>query len=297
MQRITMADGLETSRVALGFWRWAQWGISVDELERLVDGALELGITLFDHANIYDHGNPEAAFGEVLARRPGLRESVQIITKSTIVYPSASVRVKYYDTSRAHIVSELEASLRRLRTDYVDLLLLHRPDPHMNPEETAAAFSQLHEQGKVRFFGVSNYKAHHYEMLAGYCDQPLITNEIEASVLQHENFDDGTVAHCQQRRIHPIAWSPLAGGRVFTGTDDAAVRVRAELETVRAEIGAPTIDEVALAWLLSHPVGFLTITGAEDLGFVRRPVDALRHRLTDEQWFAIWSACTGHKVL
>jgi predicted oxidoreductase len=296
MQRITMAEGLETSRVALGFWRWAQWGISIDELERLVHGALELGITLFDHANIYDLGHPEAAFGEVLAHNPGLRENVQIITKSTIVYPNETVRVKYYDTTKAHTVSEVEASLKRLRTDYIDLFLLHRPDPYMNPEETAAAFSQLYEQGKVRHFGVSNYKPHHYEMLASFCDQPLITNEVEASVLQHENFDDGTIAHAVQRRIHPIAWSPLAGGRVFTGTDDAAVRVRAELETVRNEIGAETIDDVALAWLFNHPVGFLTITGAEDLEFVRRPVSALQYTLSNEQWFAIWSACVGHKV-
>lgn len=297
MQRITMAEGLETSRVALGFWRWAQWGITINELERLVSGALELGITLFDHANIYDQGRPEEAFGQVLAKQPGLRKDIQIITKSTIVYPNETIRVKYYDTSKKHIVSELEASLRRLNTDYVDLLLLHRPDPHMNPEETAAAFSQLHSQGKVRHFGVSNYKPHNFEMLASYCDQPLITNEIEASVLQHDNFDNGTIDHCLQRRIHPIAWSPLAGGRVFTGTDEASLRVRAVLETVRDEIGASTIDDVALAWLFSHPVGFLTITGAEDLEFVRRPVHALSYQLTHEQWFAIWSACTGHKVL
>lgn len=296
MQRITIADGLETSRVALGFWRWKEWGISVDELEKLIDGALELGITLFDHANIYDSGHPETAFGKVLARRAGLRENIQIITKSTIVYPNEHIRVKYYDTTAKHIVSELEASLARLQTDYVDLLLLHRPDPLMNPEETAAAFSQLHAQGKVRHFGVSNYKPFQFEMLASYCDQPLVTNQFETSVLQHENFENGSVAHALQRRIHPIAWSPLAGGRIFTGSDEASLRVRAELDIVRQEIGAETIDEVAFAWLFTHPAGFIPITGADDLTFVKRPVSALQYRLSNEQWFAIWSACNGHKV-
>lgn len=297
MQRIRLADDLETSRVALGFWRWKEWNITVEELESLVRGAMELGITLFDHANIYDEGRPETAFGEMLARNPGLRDQVQIITKSTIVYPNETVRVKYYDTSKAHIVSELEASLRRLQTDHVDLLLLHRPDPLMDPEQVAAAFAQLHEQGKVLQFGVSNYKAHQYEMLASFCDQPLVTNQVEVSVLQHDNFDDGTIAHAVQRRIHPIVWSPLAGGRIFTGTDEASVRVRAALEGVRADIGADTIDEVAFAWLFAHPVGFIPITGANDLTFIRRPMTALDYRLTNEQWFTIWSACVGHKVL
>lgn len=297
MQRINLAGNLETSRVALGFWRWKDWNITVEELESLVRGAMELGITLFDHANIYDEGNPEVAFGNVLARSPGLREHVQIITKSTIVYPNETVRVKYYDNSRSHIVSELEASLRRLRTDYVDLLLLHRPNPLMDPEEVAAAFSQLQEQGKVLQFGVSNYKPFQFDMLASFCDQPLVTNEVEVSVLQHQNFDDGTIAHAVQRRIHPIVWSPLAGGRIFTGTDDTAVRVRAALEDVRTQVGAETIDEVAFAWLFTHPVGFIPITGANDLAFIRRPVTALDYQLSSEQWFTIWSACTGHKVL
>jgi predicted oxidoreductase len=115
-------------------------------------------------------------------------------------------------------------------------------------------------------------------------------------VLQHENFDDRTIQHAQMRRIHPIVWSPLAGGRIFNGTDEVAVRVREELERVRVEIGAERIDDVAFAWLFSHPVGFVPITGSCEIEYIERPLQALKYTLTKEQWFAIWSAQTGRRV-
>lgn len=296
MQFIDMTEDLTFSRVALGFWRWDQWGLSTGQLGHLVDQAFDLGITTFDHADIYVDGKAEMAFGEVLAARPGLREKIQIITKSTIVYPSMTVRVKYYDTSAEHVVKQAEASLRSLRTDYIDLLLLHRPDPLIDPAETAAAFEKLHRAGKVRHFGVSNYNASQFDLLQSYTDLPLITNQIEVSVLQLDNFENGTIAHAQRQRIHPIVWSPLAGGRIFTDQDEQAMRMRTELERVRAEIDATSIDEVAFAWLYAHPVGFIPITGSCEIELVKRPVDAQKHRLTREQWFAIWSAATGRRV-
>ncbi|MGO1581805.1 MAG: aldo/keto reductase [Actinomycetaceae bacterium] len=293
---IEMAPGLTVSRVAHGFWRWDDWGLTIDQLRSLIDEVIELGITTFDHADGYSGGRAETAFGEAIGGRSSLRESMQIITKSTLVYPDDSVRIKYYDTSEKHIIERAEQSLRKMKTDYIDLLLLHRPDPLMDPESTASAFDKLHAAGKVRHFGVSNYKASEFDMLASYSNQPLVTNQIEASVLAHENFDDRTVQHAQTHRIHPMVWSPLAGGRIFFGEDEAAVRVRAELEKVREEIGAESIDDVAFAWLYTHPVGFLPITGASEIEYIRRPVDALKHRLTKEQWYAIWIAQTGHKV-
>jgi len=296
MERIDMAEDLTISRVALGFWRWGEWGLGTKELGSLVDQAFDLGITTFDHADIYNEGQAEKAFGDVLSTRPGLREQTQIITKSTIVYPSASVRVKYYDTSSDYIVRKAEASLKNLQTDYIDLLLLHRPDPLMDPADTAAAFQKLHAEGKVRHFGVSNYKASQFDMLQSYLDLPLVTNQIEVSVLQHENFEDGTIAHAQRQRIHPIVWSPLAGGRIFSDDGEQGVRVRTELERVRQELGAATLDEVAFAWLYTHPSGLIPITGSSDMEFVRRPVAAQAHRLTREQWFTVWSAATGRKV-
>jgi predicted oxidoreductase len=294
--RIELTDGFSLSRVAHGYWRWDEWGISIDELGSVIDGVLDLGITTFDHADGYSDGRAEIAFGEAIGGKPSLRDRMEIITKSTIHYPGDGVTLKHYDTSEEHIIARAEQSLRRMQTDYIDLLLLHRPDPLMDPESTASAFAKLHAAGKVRHFGVSNYKPLEFDMLQSYSDLPLITNQIEVSVLAHENFDDRTIQHAQTRRIHPMVWSPLAGGRIFFGEDEAAVRVRAELEKVRDEIGADAIDDVAFAWLYSHPSGLIPITGACELEFIRRPLEALRYRLSKEQWFRIWVACTGHKV-
>ncbi len=294
--QIQMADGLQFSRVAWGFWRWTDWGLSIDELARLIPAVLERGITTIDHADGYAEGTAEEAFGDALAQNPALREKMQIITKCTLVYPWMGHRVKYYDTSEQYIVEQVEASLRKLRTDYIDLLLLHRPDPLMDPESTARAFDRLHAAGKVRQFGVSNYKPLDYDMLASFSNQKLITNQFEVSVLQHENFDDRTVQHAMMNRIHPIVWSPLAGGRIFSGTSEADVRVRQELERVREEIGAERIDDVAFAWIFRHPVGFIPITGSCELEYIERPLQALKYQLTKEQWFAIWSAQTGRRV-
>jgi predicted oxidoreductase len=166
----------------------------------------------------------------------------------------------------------------------------------IDPEATARAFSRLHESGKVRSFGVSNYTPGAFDLLASYVDVPLVSNQIEVSVLQHENFNNGTVAHSQQHRIHPIIWSPLAGGRIFASEEEDAKRVRAALEVVREQIGAAAIDEVAFAWLFSHPAGFIAITGSSELEYIQRPISALAYTLTPEQWFTIWSAATGKKV-
>ncbi len=294
--RIQMSPDLSFSRAALGFWRWKEWGISVPQLRSLIDQTRDLGITTFDHADSYADGEAEVAFGDAIGSNSSLRENIEIITKCTLVYPDEHVKTKYYDTSKEHILRRVDRSLKMLQTDYIDLLLLHRPDPFMNPEETAAAFNELETSGKVRNFGVSNYKPLDFEMLQSYVSQPLITNQIEVSVLQHENFDDKTVQHALTKRIHPIVWSPLAGGRIFFGEDETAIRVRNQLEVVREEIGAEKIDDVAFAWLLNHPVGFVPITGACELDFIRRPMDALKYTLTREQWFSIWSAQTGRRV-
>lgn len=296
MDRIRLTDDVTVSRVSLGFWRMLDWGLDDGALRRLIDTALDLGITTLDHADIYGDYRVEEAFGDALAGHPGWRDRVELISKATIVYPSETVRVKYYDTSAEWIVRQVERSLRGLRTDHLDLFLLHRPDPLADPHEVAAAFDRLRAEGKVRAFGVSNYKEHDLALLESVVDVPLVTNQIEVSVLQHENVDDGTVAGAQRRGMHPFVWSPLAGGRIFSGTEPDAVRVREVLEIVRDETEAETIDEVAYAWLATHSVGFLPITGACEEEFLRRAVRGVSLRLSREQWFWIWSAATGRKI-
>jgi predicted oxidoreductase len=161
---------LQFSRIAWGFWRWKEWGITIDELADLIPQVLERGITTIDHADGYAEGEAEVAFGSALAKNPSLRDQLQLITKCTLVYPWSGPRVKYYDTSEHYILNQVETSLRKLQTDRIDLFLLHRPDPFMDPESTARAFSKLHASGKVLNFGVSNYKPIDFDMLASFCD-------------------------------------------------------------------------------------------------------------------------------
>jgi len=296
MEYVNMTDDLIFSRVALGFWRLLDWNMTDDELIRFIEECLDLGITTYDHADIYGNYKVEAKFGDALIKKPSLREKMQIITKCGIVYKSETARVKYYNCSEKYIIQQVEKSLKNLRIEYIDLLLLHRPSPFMNPEEVSKAFEKLHRSGKVKNFGVSNFLPNEYRMLKSYLTVPLITNQVELSPLNMENIENGNMNLCLEERIHPIIWSPLAGGRIFTGTDEKEVHLRETLEIIREEIGADSIDEIAFAWLFSHPAGLIPITGSGELELVKQPIKALQYSLTPEQWFMIWTAVKGHKV-
>jgi predicted oxidoreductase len=189
----------------------------------------------------------------------------------------------------------VENSLQNLHTDRLDLLLIHRPDPFMNADEVAEAFTQLRQSGKVLHFGVSNFTPSQFDLLASRLNFPLITNQIELSVMHLAPFEDGTLEQCQQLRIAPMAWSPLGGGELFSGNTLKAIRLRQTLEAIAQELDA-AIDQVALAWLLAHPANIVPILGSGNLDRIRSAVGAEALHLTREQWFAIWSASTGVAV-
>lgn len=291
-----MSKDIYFSRVVLGFWRVIDWKLNYDELLKFIEECLDMGITTFDHADIYANYTAEEYFGHAVSKRPDLRKKMQLVTKCTIVYKSDTARVKYYNSSKNYIIQQVEKSLKNLHTDYIDALLLHRPDMFMDPEQVNLAFEQLYKEGKVRSFGVSNYKPNEYRMLESYLSVPLITNQIELSPLNMENIENGTLNLCYEKRIHPMIWSPLAGGRIFTEQSETASRLRAAMEEIRGEIGASCIDEVAFSWLLSHPIKVIPITGSGDIELVKKPVSALKYKLTPEQWYMIWTAVKGHKV-
>ncbi|HWQ77293.1 MAG TPA: aldo/keto reductase [Anaerovoracaceae bacterium] len=296
MEYIQMAENVTYSRIVLGFWRLLEWNLSLTELSKFIDEVLELGITTFDHADIYGDGNAERVFGDVLKKHPGLRKKTQLITKNAIVYKSETARVKYYDNSEKHIIGQVEKSLAGFGTDYIDTLLFHRPNPFMDPADVAGALEKLQRDGKVLSFGVCNYKPDDFRMLKSYLTVPLITDQVELSPLNMENLENGVINLCLEERIHPMIWSPLAGGRIFTSDEPEAKRLRDTLEVIRGEISAGSIDEVAFAWLLSHPVKMIPLTGSGEIGLVKKPVQALKYQLTPEQWFMIWTAVKGHKV-
>ncbi|WP_018249960.1 aldo/keto reductase [Orenia marismortui] len=299
MDRVQLSDNLDMSRIVHGHWRLADWDMSKQEILELVERCIELGITTFDHADIYGDYKCESLFGEVLSLKPELRANIELVTKCGIKLISKNRpehKVKYYDTSKEHIIKSVENSLRNFNTDYIDLLLIHRPDTFMDADEVAEAFDQLKCQGKVLNFGVSNFKAHQFDLLNSRLDFPLVTNQIELSVLALENFDDGTLDYCQEHRISPMAWSPMAGGRVFTSEEKQAIRVRETLERIKSEVNAKSISQVMYAWLLSHPAEIIPIVGSGKIKRIESAVEAMEIELTREQWFEILQSSMGHEV-
>ena len=292
-------NGPRFSRIALGFWRLGDWGFSDRELLDLIRAGLDLGITTFDHADIYGDHTCQELFGRALALEPALREKMQLVTKCGIMLASPNRpdhALKHYDTSRAHIMASVEESLQALGTDRVDVLLIHRPDLLMDPDEVAEAFTSLRQSGKVLHFGVSNFTPSQFDLLASRLDFALVTNQIEVSVLSLDLLHDGTVDQCLQNGIAPMVWSPLAGGRIFSEESERAARVRQALQAVGQELGGAPLDQVALSWVLTHPARFVPILGSGKIERIQSAVRAEALRLSREQWFAIWSASAGTPV-
>ncbi|MBY6186905.1 aldo/keto reductase family oxidoreductase [Marinobacter hydrocarbonoclasticus] len=290
-------DGPHLSRFIAGYWRLLDWKMTPQQRLRFLQSHLDLGVSSCDHADIYGDYQCEAAFGEALALNPGIRHELQIVTKCGICLPGQKgYDLPHYNTSAGHILNQAERSLKHFGTDYIDLLLIHRPDPLMQADEVAEAFTQLRQEGKVRHFGVSNFTPSQYNLLESRLPFALATNQVEISPLQLSALHDGTLDHLQQRRVRPMAWSCLGGGRLFSPDDPQARGVRLEMVKVGEEIGAKGIDQVALAWLLALPSAPLPILGSGKIDRLIQAVAATQLTLTREQWFRIWVASTGHNV-
>lgn len=289
-------DGPLLSPIVAGAWRMADWNLDVQQRLRWIEQCVELGVSTFDHADIYGDYRVEALFGEALALRPALRERLQLVGKCGIRLVSAQRphhRIKSYDTSHAHVVASVEQSLRALHSDHLDLLLVHRPDALMDPEALARTFATLHAAGKVRHFGVSNHAPSQLALL--HARYPLATNQVEFSPLHLDALSDGTLDQCVALGLRPMAWSPLGGGRLFDARDAQAARVRAQLEALATQHDA-SVATMAHAWLLRHPSRPLPITGSHRIEGIRDAVAALDITLSAEDWYAVWQASTGRAV-
>jgi predicted oxidoreductase len=294
-----MASGdVHLSQIIPGLMRLLQWNLSRQQLIGWINTCIDLGMTSFDHADIYGSYQIEAAFGEALAASPGLRDRIEIVTKCGIALLSPqrpSHTVHHYNTTCQHIIASAEQSLRNFQTDRLDLLLIHRPDPLMDADEVAAALNELLNSGKVRAVGVSNFTPFQWDLLQSRLDTPLVTNQVELSLTFLDTLHDGTLDQAQQLRRPPMIWSPLAGGRLFSQDDARSARVRAVLERIAAAHGhAP--DVIALAWVLAHPSRPLPVLGTGNLDRVRAAAEALQVRLDRQEWFALWEASAGHEV-
>lgn len=304
MKTITLNNtNLSIPEIGMGCMRIVELE-NVDAVKGWVDTALEHGINFFDHADIYGKGRCEELFGQVLT--PSLREKIILQSKCSI-RPGIA-----FDFSKEHILNSVDGILKRLNTEYLDILLLHRPDALMEPEEVADAFRILKESGKVRHFGVSNQTPMQMELLSKYCDEPLLINQLQLSIAHCPminsginanmyndsgiNRDGGVLEYCRLKDITIQAWSPFQYGMfegIFLGNEKFA-----ELNKVidnLAEKYNVTNSAIAVAWILRHPAGIQTIVGTTNKDRIAQISKASEIRLTREEWYALYMEA-GNKL-
>jgi predicted oxidoreductase len=295
MDRIKITDDLSFSRIVYGMWRLGDDSdTSPAHVQAKIEACLAQGITTMDQADIYGGYEAEEVLGNALRAAPALKDQIEIVTKCDIVAPAgryASARVKYYDTSRAHILASVDHSLRLMGVDRIDTLLVHRPDPMMDHHETGAALDEVVASGKVRTVGVSNFKLHDWTLLQSAMKTRLVTNQIELSLSAHQGFTNGDVAYLQERNVPIMAWSPLGGGNLMTGSGAVQDAMAAVAEANGVDTAA-----VAVAWLLAHPANIIPVMGTNNLDRIKTLSDAAKVKMDRQTWFELYTAALGHEV-
>ncbi len=300
IEKVKIAEnGIEVSEFVFGVWRLSdnkKEANSKSALEK-IETCLELGITSFDHADIYGDYSCEELFGEALKLNPGLKSKIQIITKTDIclVSEKKSHKIKHYNSSKVHIKTSIEKSIKNLGVEKIDILLLHRPDPLMNADETSSALEELIKEGKILNAGVSNFSVSEFQLLNSRMKNSLVTNQIEISISEMKSFYDGTINLCQEKRIRPMAWSPTAGGKIFSSKTEKFSRIKLKLSELSKRYSASE-EEIAYAWLLKHPSGIIPVIGTNNMDRLKNISNSKNVKLDRESWFELWSASTGEEV-
>lgn len=299
METVQIAEDLHFSKVISGMMRAAREGLKGTELAAFVDQCLEEGITTFDHADIYGNGESSRLFGEaVLKNNSALRQKIQLVSKFNIILPTKeSDYVHYYDSSTEHMRSSVEESLKNLSTDYLDVLLIHRLDPLLNPSELTEGFEALIKEGKIRYIGISNASYTYYEMISSYLKTPLVTNQVEVSPLYTETFFDGTMDSSLLHRIPLMAWSPLGGGKLFQPKTEQEMRVVSVLKELAIKYETETIDTIAYAFINKLPATICPVVGSMKFERLKLCADAQNISLETKDWFRILEASRGKEVL
>jgi predicted oxidoreductase len=292
----TRQNGPELSRIVAGMWRMGDWGMTVEQRVGFIEQCIAMGVTSFDHADIYGNYAAEGLFGEALRAQPALRDRIELVSKCGIKLLSnkrPQHTIQHYDTTRAHIVGSVEESLRQLHTDRLDLLLIHRPDPLMDFDEIADAFTRLREAGKVLHFGVSNFSRHQFEALNRRIE--LATNQVEFSPLHVAPMFDETFDGLQDLKVAPMIWSPLAGGRLFTSNDAGTEQLRLVIKEIADRLHQP-FASVVFAWIMQLPSHPLPLTGSGRIEAISVAVAGTTFQLSRTDWFSILRAARGQEV-
>ncbi|MCF0061925.1 aldo/keto reductase [Dyadobacter chenwenxiniae] len=286
MKKVSLSDsGPKVSEAIYGFWRWTDEGAqTTSQIEKTVNLCLELGINTFDHADVYGDTAIEEHFGKVVQNKSFKREDIVLFSKCGI-RKSSNKYLTYYDTSRDHIVNSINGSLKRLKTDYLDIFLLHQSDFLSDPEETATALAEIVKSGKTKHIGVANFTVFQHQLLASYLRIPIVTNHIELNLMNTTAIEDGRIDFIKQSFSKPLAWAPLAGGKILNGTEEKAVRLRAKLEEVGRKYDA-NIEQTAVAWLMK--LGTLPIIGSLSETRIRNGASASEIKLSHEDWYDIY---------
>ena len=296
MERITLGDDVSLSRIVYGMWRLGDDADrSPAHVQAKIESCLAQGITTMDQAAIYGGFMAEEILGNALRDAPALKDRIEIVTKCDIVAPVGrheSARVKHYDTSRAHITQSVEASLRLMGVETIDLLLIHRPDPLMDHHETGTALDDLVTSGKVRSVGVSNFRPWDWELLQSAMTSRLVTNQIEISVLAHHPFTNGDIAFLQRHAIPPMAWSPLAGGALFAPEHKS---IHDSLAAIAARHDSD-VPSLVVAWLMAHPARIMPVMGTNSLDRIASLGAAAKISIDRETWYEIYTIALGEEV-
>ena len=292
-------QGPEFSRMIYGTWRLLDTQPTAQEINRRLHACLDLGITTIDTAEIYGLYAVEEQLGAALALTPGLRDKLEIVTKAGIYVPCpqhSERRTAHYDASAQQLIRSLEKSLRLLGTDHVELFLVHRPDWLTRADETASGLNSLLRSGKIRSAGVSNYSASQFDLLNAHMEKPLATNQVEFHLLHCGPITDGTLHQCEKQGALPMAWSPLAGGRLFDPSQSAAPRLAAAAKAMASRYNNATLEQLAYAWIMAHPSRPLPVIGTNKLERIQSAAKADEIVLEREDWYALWEAAHGHKI-
>lgn len=289
---------VKLSPIIAGTMKWGTWGarFSTQDYLAMIEKCVEYNVTTFDHADIYGDYTVEEEFGKALLLNTSIRKKIQIITKCGIQMISPNKpehKIKSYNTSKKYIIASIENSLKNFNTDYIDILLIHRPDPLMDPLEIAETFTKLKHQGKVLQFGVSNFTPSQAEMI--HAEFPIKINQVEISILKLDAFTDGTLDYCLKQKIIPMAWAPLGGGNIFNSKEERSARIIAASQILAGKYNVLP-EQILLAWLLKHPSAITPVTGTAKHQRIKLAMEAASIDLHREDWFVLWRASTGREV-
>lgn len=283
------------SPIIIGTMRWGIWGAnhSKEKVQKLIETCLSEGLYTFDLADIYGDYTTEKLFGDAFSQMNINREEIQLISKCGIEMPceNRNYQIKSYNYSKEHILKSVENSLVNLQTEYLDLLLLHRPSPLMNPQEIGEAFEELREKKWVRHFGVSNFSPSQFELINDVF--PLITNQVEISINQTDAFDDGTLDQLMRKGLQPMAWSVL--GNYFSKESEQNSRIRLVLVELCKKYNADE-NQLLLAFILKHPSRILPVIGTSRWEMIKKFKESLDINLEREDWFKLLEASQGKEV-